>query len=292
MANIKRANASSITKSGVAIADVPDAPTIGAVTDGGAGAATVAFTAAVTGGTPTSYTVTSSPDSLTATGASSPLTVSGLAIGTSYTFTVRATNSTGTGAASSASSSFSPSPYAAFESIVTTTLGSGSNSITFSSIPQTYKHLQVRIWSPFDWGGSSTTWNMRVNGATNSANYRTRGFYANYSTGDGAPQFNGTNSQADRLFMSGAGGASNFWPGANFPGVAIYDLYDYTKSDQDMTMSTVFGIGGTSSSYSQAIANGGAVFSQFTSGITSLTFLVDGGTYGATSIFALYGIKG
>ena len=57
MANIKRANTSGITKSGSAISDVPDAPTIGTAT-GGDGQATVTFTAAVTGGTPTSYTAT------------------------------------------------------------------------------------------------------------------------------------------------------------------------------------------------------------------------------------------
>ena len=58
MANIKRANTSGITKSGVAIPDVPDAPTIGAATNVGTsraynnGSATVAFTASATGGTP------------------------------------------------------------------------------------------------------------------------------------------------------------------------------------------------------------------------------------------------
>lgn len=92
---------------------VPGAPTIGTATDVGTGraynngAATVTFTAPTYNGrTPiTSYTVTSSPGSFTASGASSPLTVTGLQSGTSYTFTVTATNAIGTSAASSASNS-------------------------------------------------------------------------------------------------------------------------------------------------------------------------------------------
>lgn len=103
MANIKRANTSGVTKSGTAISDVPDAPTIGTATAVTYSSATVAYTAAVTGGTPTYYIATSTPGSITATSASSPITVTGLTASTSYTFTVKGYNSTATGAASAAS---------------------------------------------------------------------------------------------------------------------------------------------------------------------------------------------
>ena len=105
--SIKRAATSSVTKTGSAISDVPDAPTVGTPTDSGDGTtASVPFTAAVTGGgSITSYTVTSSPGGFTGTGASSPISVTGLTAGTAYTFTATATNSSGTSSVSSASSS-------------------------------------------------------------------------------------------------------------------------------------------------------------------------------------------
>jgi len=93
---------------------VPDAPTIGTATATGAsGTATVSYTApADDGGSPiTQYTATSSPDGITGTlsqAGSGTITVTGLTNGTSYTFTVTATNSVGTSAASAASNSVTP----------------------------------------------------------------------------------------------------------------------------------------------------------------------------------------
>jgi hypothetical protein len=70
----------------------------------------VAFTAPTNTGIPTvtSYRVTSTPGGITATGASSPITVSGLTNGTSYTFTVAAINAAGTGPESASSNAVTP----------------------------------------------------------------------------------------------------------------------------------------------------------------------------------------
>src|SRR5262249_44692199 len=54
------------------------------------------------------YTVTSSPDGITATGSASPIVVTGLTNGTSYSFTVTATNAAGKGAASAPSNAVTP----------------------------------------------------------------------------------------------------------------------------------------------------------------------------------------
>jgi large repetitive protein len=94
---------------------VPGAPTIGTATAGDAQAA-VAFTPpADDGGSPiTSYTVTAkdatdpASGGQAATGTGSPITVTGLTNGDSYTFTVKATNVAGTGPASAPSNAVTP----------------------------------------------------------------------------------------------------------------------------------------------------------------------------------------
>ena len=90
-------------------AAVPDAPTIG-IAAAGDTQANVSFTAPTnTGGAAiTGYTVTSSPGGNTGAGAASPIIVTGLTNGVSYTFTVTATTGAGTGAASAASGSVTP----------------------------------------------------------------------------------------------------------------------------------------------------------------------------------------
>jgi hypothetical protein len=88
---------------------VPGAPT-GVTATPGNGEATVMFSAPVSNGGSAilHYTVTSSPATTPVVGSGSPIVVTGLTNGTSYTFTVTATNGAGTGAASTASNAVTP----------------------------------------------------------------------------------------------------------------------------------------------------------------------------------------
>ncbi len=117
----------------VSVSTAPGPPT-GVIATAGNVQATVSFTAPLNigGSAITLYTVTSNPGNFTATGASSPLTVTGLTNGISYTFTVVATNSVGNSVSSAASSAVIPVPVptvttTAISSITVTGASSGGN---------------------------------------------------------------------------------------------------------------------------------------------------------------------
>jgi hypothetical protein len=127
---------------------IPGAPTIGTAT-AGTSQATVSFSAPASNGASTisTYTVTAT-DSTTsanggqsASGAASPITVTGLTPGDSYSFTVAATNGAGTGPASAASNTVvpaAPSPPPAFPAPIaapTTTTTVPSTTTTTSTVP-------------------------------------------------------------------------------------------------------------------------------------------------------------
>jgi hypothetical protein len=146
MANVKKVASLGLTRTGTYISDVPDGPTITSASNVGTsrafnnGSATVAFTAAATGGTSATFTATSTPGSFTATGAGSPLTVTGLQSATSYTFAVTGTNASATGPASGASSSITATTIPATPSAPTATdagsgraFNSGSASVAFTA---------------------------------------------------------------------------------------------------------------------------------------------------------------
>lgn len=280
MANIKRANASSITKSGVAISDVPDAPTIGAVTDlVTGGGVTVAFTPAVTGGTATTFTATSSPGGVTGTG-SSPITVTGLTVGTAYTFTVTASNSTGTSAPSAASASVTPTTYivGSYEQIASTTVdGSGPLTITFSDIPQTYSHLQIRAHIRPSAGNDLR---MQINGDTTGTNY-----YSHYLNGAGGGS---ATTGSGSTYYTGNGLGYNAADLANVYGAHIIDILDYSNTTKNKTTRTFHGVDYNGSGQV-------ALFSGLwrnTSAVNSIVFSnLSGGTFTTNSQIALYGVK-
>lgn len=94
----------------------PGTPTIGAATAGNA-SVSVAFTAPANTGKPNTsltYTATTTPGPFSNTGSSSPITISGLSNGTSYTAVVKLNNTVQDSLNSAATSSFTPSAPAPF----------------------------------------------------------------------------------------------------------------------------------------------------------------------------------
>ena len=111
---------------------IPTSATIGTPTDVGtnisygSGSVDVAFSAGSGGGLVSSFTAVSNPGSISASGSSSPIRVSGLTQGTSYTFTVTSTNGYGNALPSSSSSSLTPTSLPQAPTIGTASNPSGS----------------------------------------------------------------------------------------------------------------------------------------------------------------------
>ncbi len=98
--------------------------------------ATVSFTAPVSdGGSPiTLYEVTSAPEGIKATGSASPIALTRLTNGKSYTFTVKATNAIGPyGPASAASAAVIPATVPDAPTKVTATAGNGQATVAFTA---------------------------------------------------------------------------------------------------------------------------------------------------------------
>ncbi len=168
-------------------ATVPGMPVIGSAVAGNA-SATVSFVAPTSNGGAaiTSYTVTATDLTTpanggeTASGVSSPITVTGLTDGDTYTFSVAATNSVGTGPASAASSAVVPESVPGAPTIGTATRGNASASVTFTppasnggSTILTYTVTATDLTTPANGGQTATgpASPITVSGLTNGDTY-------------------------------------------------------------------------------------------------------------------------
>lgn len=263
---------------------LPSIPTIGTATAGD-GQASITFTpGSITGST---YTMLSTPGSITASGAASPIVVTGLTNDTAYTFQVRANNTTGSSDYSAASNSVTPFKPNSYESIATGT-GTGSSSvITFSSIPQTYKHLQIRAIGKHTGNTfNETSIQIQFNGDT-ATNYTRHSLIGANS----AASADGTASTASILvqnaFLSSRAGYANMF------GIGIINILDYTSTAKAKTVRSIAGYdtNGEVNLPGRIVMNGGVWFAT-PAAITSITLTTISNSWTTTTQFMLYGIKG
>lgn len=256
------------------ILDIPNAPTIGTATAGGE-SVSIAFTAysGGAGGPTRSYIAKSNPGNITATGSTSPINVTGLTAGTSYTISVAGVNETGTGEYSSASGSAVPIEAVSYESISTVTVsGSSTTQVEFTSIPSTYTHLQVRAIAKL--GASSNGFDFRVN---NDSNTRYT-IHSMMKEGSGRQGASNTSSDKGRVYAIGEA----------FGGYII-DFFDYANTNK---LKTIRAWGGYDNNGSGSYVSLNSSLYNQTTAISSIQLFVPSSVYEQYSHFALYGIKG
>lgn len=166
-----------------------------------------------------------------------------------------------------------------FESIATITVGSGgAASVTFSSIPATFTHLQIRFIAR-----TTASNNIQVYFNTDSSNTN----YAFHNVrGDGA-------TASALAFASGVGNAlllvnEGSSITANTFGAGVVDILDYANTNK---YTTARSLGGNDNNGSGVVGLNSKLWLN-TAAVNSIELLSSGNNLQQYSHFALYGIKG
>jgi hypothetical protein len=163
----------------------------------------------------------------------------------------------------------------AYESIATVTVGSGgSSSISFTSIPSTFTHLQIRALTGTNPAGYNT--GVRFNSDTGS------NYWGHYLEGSGSSVGAGN-------LGSGTFASITFSSVTNTTfAVAIVDILDYANTNKYKVTRSLNGRDNNGSGdvymHSGSWSN--------TAAINAITIVAPSATFIQYSHFALYGIKG
>jgi len=173
-------------------------------------------------------------------------------------------------------SQFSGKPFGSFESIATVTVGAGgSSSVSFTSIPSTYTHLQIRCLAKDTTAGSTfQNFKMTINGNTMTRRH--------FLFADGASVAAGSSTTNLAIGNIPAAGFTSIF------GAVIIDILDYANTNKNKTIRS---LGGTDANGSGELAFYSALYAVNTNAITNLSFSADSNLAQYTQI-ALYGIKG
>lgn len=164
-----------------------------------------------------------------------------------------------------------------YECIATTILGSTAPSITFSSIPNLYRHLEIRYTAQSS--GNNRTLFMRVNGDTTTSYVNSNIAAANTSIS--------ANTNTGRTDMLLATLLDPTFEGNVFT-TGIITIADYKETSKHKTLRMLAGFNGDS----QRNAIFGAGMWAKTNAIDSITLGVVADNMAAGSRFSLYGIRG
>ena len=160
-----------------------------------------------------------------------------------------------------------------YESIATVTASGSVSTLSFTSIPSTFKHLQIR---GIAYDGVGNEIGVRFNSDSGS-NYTRHNLYGNGSiTGAG-----GSVSQT-RMNLAIPGYTSDY------PACFIIDILDYASTTKNKTARSFYGF--DTNSQGQVQMRSGLWIN--TNAVTAIELYDTGGTnYSTITTFALYGIK-
>jgi hypothetical protein len=164
-----------------------------------------------------------------------------------------------------------------FDSIATTTLTTAASSITFSSIPSTYRHLQIRGIMRTDRAGQPKDQLRMTFNSDSSANY-----VAHYLNGDGTSAVSSANTGL--TFIN-----NNSVPGATTPtvfGVVTIDILDYTNTAKYKVSRSLAGYDANGTGYIELDSG----LWMNTAAITTITIATIANMPQYTQL-ALYGVK-
>lgn len=177
---------------------------------------------------------------------------------------------------------FAAAATASFESIASAVGTGSSSSITFSSIPSTYKHLQIRgIARTADTTSNTSRYiQIQFNGDTGS-NYAWHGLYGNGTSATAEVPLSVPTTYGYQQGLSQSTSTSTM-------GVFIIDIQDYSSTTRNKTVRSFSGVdfngSGTVDLYSSLWMN--------TAAVSSITLTSNTGAFATNTSFALYGIKG
>ena len=170
-----------------------------------------------------------------------------------------------------------------YESIATQTVGAGGTpSVTFSSIPSTFKHLQIRalVKTNVSSGYSQLGFNFNSDTGSNYNNHQLYGFGASA----------GAQSAGVQPFLYNGYISANFSSTTSMFGASVIDILDYTSTNKNKTLRSLSGIDMNGSG---AVTFNSGLWFATPAAINSITVVNDSGSnFVQHSSFALYGIRG
>jgi hypothetical protein len=171
-----------------------------------------------------------------------------------------------------------------FESIATVTVGSGgASSISFTSIPSTYKHLQARAITRSTNAAYFSQVFFTINGATS--------YFRHLILNDGVSSPGAYGYVGQSYASLGYFAGNNTLTGVF--GAVILDILDYSNTNK---YKTYRGLGGANNNSQaspdtyQSMVSG--AYQDATTPISSLVFTPETGSFAQYTTYALYGIKG
>jgi hypothetical protein len=171
-----------------------------------------------------------------------------------------------------------------YESIATTTVSTAVSSVTFSSIPSTYTHLQIR-WIARDSGTTNAFRAIRLQfNSDTAANYSQHILFSDGSVVQGYSAVSANSAGTDGVagvIPDSAKLASSFAAG-------VWDVLDYANTSKYKTVRLLVG---NDLNGSGRISLSSGLWMN-TNAITSITLTDNNDNFVQYSQFALYGIKG